>query len=274
MIKYFLKICLISITFATSSIAGAEKIKIVTLLSPIASLASMIAKERVDIEIISNGNACVHHHHLKPSQLKAIESADIIIAVAPKFDGKLITKLLTAPEKILYLNEDRRNFEDYHLWLNIEQATLMLREIHNALTNIMPENEAYFKQNLESSIKELYKLKMVFNQADIDNVLSVSSNLSSFFDNYPKPPATHYITQESLKFSDIDQLLKRIKEKNYKCLITDEEQSSKRLHNLFKGSVNIVQLNAEHWERPKTKHLSDLYSFYFKENLSKLTACK
>jgi zinc transport system substrate-binding protein len=277
MLKRFFNILLFTVTLNTCLVVHAEpKVKVVTMLTPIASLISMIGKDKVDVEILGTNNTCVHHHHLKPSQINKLQLADLIIMVDPEFDGKVIAKLTPPSNKVKYIAQslDKRGNHDYHFWFNIYKSLDTLVIIYMALSHTSPQNQDYFKANYDNARIRLLELRQEIKQPlPLSNILLLSKALDSFFHNYETSPTRHFISEPSIKFSDMKELITSVKTKKYKCIIIDEEQSYEKFSNLFKDEIKIIQLNAEHWERTPHIHLSDLYIHHIQEIHNKLKEC-
>ncbi|MCC2646415.1 MAG: zinc/manganese transporter substrate binding protein [Rickettsiaceae bacterium] len=270
-------ILLITIILNFSLAVNAEpKIKIVTMLSPIASLISMIGKDKVDIEILGTSNACVHHHHLKPSQINKLQLADLIIMVDPNFDGKVITKLNFPSNKVKYIAQSLEKIgnHDYHFWFDLHKVINSLDIITRSLSQASPQNQDYFKANYYNAKIKLLKLRQEIQKSLVlSNILLLSKALDSFFQNYDTSPTSYFISEPSIKFSDMKELMRAVKTKKYKCIIMDEEQSYEKFNNLFKEEIRIIQLNAEHWPTTSTKELSELYFDHFKSIMLKIKEC-
>lgn len=148
-----------------------EKELIVTTVAPIAALIKMITLEEFDIITIKNKNSCIHHAKLIPSDLEKINKASLVIYINENFESFLNKILHNLPKnKKLSLTDDLNltnekmqlksiKYPDlpanWHIWLKIENAKIILEKISIKLSNIYPEKSLFFKKNLVKAKLEL-----------------------------------------------------------------------------------------------------------------------
>ena len=54
---------------------------IVVTITPLASLVSMLTKDKANVVVLDKAGGCPHHHNSKPSDKVAIDNSDIIIYI-------------------------------------------------------------------------------------------------------------------------------------------------------------------------------------------------
>ena len=194
------------LTFFTS--VNAE-IKVVASIKPIHSLASYLMDGVAKPDLIVDGYASPHGFAMKPSHAKMLQNADLIFWVGEDLESfleKPLNSIAKKAEKIELMEikglqvlkfRERNIFDDHddhghddheghahgefdpHIWLDPINAKVILNEMVEHLIENDPKNEAKYKSNLATALKEIDKLT-------IDVMTDLSSSVSSivFHDAY------------------------------------------------------------------------------------------
>lgn len=168
-------------------------IKIVTSIKPLAFLVNEIINDDDSIDVILDGNQNHHITSLKPSQRRKVDQADIVFYIDDSFEffiekiknsdsskNKYIAVGDTSGLRLLSVRksgqlphlahaEDRLKRQktqekdhqhsgvDWHLWLNPDNAIVMLMRIRDELTRLRPENEEIYQERYEIFSQHLIK---------------------------------------------------------------------------------------------------------------------
>tara|TARA_Y100001960_G_scaffold320957_1_gene394720 strand:+ start:1111 stop:2064 length:954 start_codon:yes stop_codon:yes gene_type:complete len=175
-----------------------SEVKVVTSIKPIHSLVANIMKGSTYPKLIVDSSGTPHHYNLKPSQVKAIQNADLIIWVSNTLEGFLKKpievnakkakkfeilesdkiKRLKIREKIYITRvEDTHHDEhkdahhnehhhdhsnmiyDPHIWLDTGNAKIIVKIIAEILANIDPENENLYRANELDTVERIKNLE-------------------------------------------------------------------------------------------------------------------
>ena len=171
------------------NIMAATNYQIATTSRSIASLAAMIADDKAKIHILNSnsGSQCIHNHHVKPSDVNILRNADLIIYVGSHFERKLHKSVKHLKNQITF--EDLVNNRDGHIWLNLDNALVILQRINNYLSTAMPEHKDFFAANLITHKKNLRNLsKKINNQLTeiSDGKVIIAHNALRYFMDYFK----------------------------------------------------------------------------------------
>ncbi len=148
----------------TSSMATATveegAITVIASIKPVAMLVSAIAHKHVVIDALLSGAASPHHYALKPSDIKRLNEADLIVWVGPKLETFLLKPLLTESmaQKILQLDDKEAHAQadtDAHYWLDPLVAVKYARLIAAKLTSIDPGHANNYAVNADKLITQL-----------------------------------------------------------------------------------------------------------------------
>lgn len=235
--------------FLFFSFTSYAKPKIVTSITPIASIAEMLVKDKAEIESLAVSNGCPHHYNLKPSDLAKVKNANIAIYIDEEFDefaDKLINNHANTIIKISDIKDLKIIKDNWHIWLDLDNVKVLLQEFTKIFSEKFPELQQDISNNLELAMKELQDLQEAKNNefANIKDVILLSDSSEYFFvDTNIRTTKLYSDSQKSLRyFSKLDSL---IKESNNKCLVLSTEQNP-NLYN--KLNVKTVILNSENWD--------------------------
>ncbi len=175
-------VSLASIAISTSVLASPQ---VVTSIKPLHSLVASVMLGLGTPDLIIDGQASPHTYSMKPSDAKSLQKADVIFWIGADLESFLVKPidslganakaiaLLELPEiKKLDLREGN-GFEhddhgdsgethheahDAHIWLDPDNAKLMLQTIAGTLAGVDPVNAATYEKNAVSAMADLEKL--------------------------------------------------------------------------------------------------------------------
>lgn len=258
--KYILSSLIVALlTIASPSQVFAE-INIVTSVAPIANLASMLlgsdananANANANVEVIASSGGCPHHYHAKPSDLKKINEADLVIYIDEDFDS-FIASLIKSYQGNIFKISDIKNLKllsgynntNWHIWLDLENAAIILKELADKLILLFPQRKHNITQNLEKAISKILILQKIKNEklTSVIKPALLTASLDYFFlgteIDFIK---SDYNNQNSLKF--YRNLESSLNKQSRKCLIIDNEQN---INSFKKLGIDIIQIDPENW---------------------------
>ncbi len=273
--KFILHNVLFTLIFFLLSTKVLAQIKIVASISPIASLAAMIFGDKADIETIAQSSGCPHHYHAKPSDLKKINEADLVIYIDEHFDG-FITNLaknyqgnIVKISKIDGLNLVKDGDDiNWHFWLDLNNAELILRELAKQLTIQFPEYKLFIAKNLAESLYRISSLQQYKNAklTYLSELIDLTQSLVYFFSGTNVMLIKPSYNQNSLKFyADLTNILEM---KHDRCLIIDNDQN---INSYNKFKAKLIQIDPEHWRTENM--LSDDFIVNYTKIIDQLATC-
>lgn len=269
-------IAIIIILFNYGAFASRSKVKIVTSITPLASIIAMLVKDQAEIVAIANNNDCPHHYNLRPSDLKKVKNADIVFYIDEQFDG-FAGKLMNGHSKnVIKISNfhglriiSNNSYDNWHIWLDLDNVKLLLEQLFQVLSQRFPEISSAIYQNLEEAKKQIEELTKIKHQrlTSLTNVILLSDSLEYFFNNSQKNVARLYSSdQKSLRYiSNLEHLLSM---SNSKCLLLSTEQDV-ALYKNFK--VEIVEVESENWQT--TNINSDLFYNQYLKMINQVSKC-
>ena len=269
---------------------------IVVSIKPIHSIVTKIMDGVTKPELLLDANNSAHTFHLKPSQIKMISNADLVIVISENFELGLrkalkninedshlkiseLDQLLihnSRGEAIYNKNEDSSKF-DFHLWLDVNNMQLIATYISNIIIELDPKNEHIYAENLKEVNLELDELKEQLKQqlAPFSSIpFAIYSDTLQYFEKSLELQRPVIITPfhgAGLSIKRTLEAKRKIKDLNISCLIYDTEVKAKQLRVLSEGlnlkSFKIDILGNEFAPGP------DQYFNLMKKTSSQLALC-
>jgi len=171
--RFRLLICLILIFVFKSSQAQSTP-QVVVSIKPIHSIVAFLMEGVASPELLLQSNNSAHTFHLKPSQIRMIETADLVISIGDEFEIGLRKALKNLDESNRFeiislgsLNVHKYRAEkiyekvqqedsqedltaDMHLWLDLDNMKKIAQHINGLLIDINPANQDKYNMNLAS----------------------------------------------------------------------------------------------------------------------------
>jgi len=179
-----LLLCCSSIALLFSSYLSAGELKVVTTVKPLNLIVQELTNGLAESETLLPIGTSPHDYALRPSDVKKLRNADLVIWVGPELE-MFLTKMLAGSKNSLALTEQHsiafRHYEDGveinhgdhshshdgidpHLWLGPKQAIEAANVISEALIQLDPlhknkyeDNLSLFVSGVEQAIIELNK---------------------------------------------------------------------------------------------------------------------
>ncbi|TYO99182.1 zinc transport system substrate-binding protein [Geothermobacter ehrlichii] len=146
--------------------------KLVASLKPLADLAAGVVGDPSRVELLLPGGASPHSFTLRPSQMRALAAADLVVWVGPQLENFLVRHLASLPEERLLtfgslsgvrllparrggawrheaVEHDEDGDIDPHLWLDPDNARLLVLALAERLAGIDPENGTDYRRRAE-----------------------------------------------------------------------------------------------------------------------------
>lgn len=179
---YFILICLIALL---TGCRQNDHTQILATTKPVHQFtASLCEGTPLEVELLVSENvSCLHDYTLQVSQMRKLESAELIVINGAGFEA-FLSDALPANANIIDSSadielhcgshahhEDHNHENDPHIWLNVHNARKMASTICLELCKAYPQYKDIFNANLE-------KLNVKF--ANLESTASDLSNLSSW----------------------------------------------------------------------------------------------
>ncbi|MBY7730841.1 zinc ABC transporter substrate-binding protein ZnuA [Vibrio bathopelagicus] len=153
------------------SVASASTI--LTSFKPIQMIVTELTQGVSEPDVLMNSNASPHDYALKPSDVKKVHNADMLIWFGPDLEA-FLTKVIGSKENVIKISDipgiELREFgheehdaheghdhgsHDPHFWLGINQVEVAAKFISAKLIETDPDNAMAYQENLESFLINL-----------------------------------------------------------------------------------------------------------------------
>ena len=165
-----------------------SKVQVIATIFPNYDFAKKIGGERAEVTLLLSSGVESHTYEPSPKDMIEIEKSDIFIYTGNEFEpwAKNILNGITNDLEVVDTSKnieliDKEEFEekninseivqdeehesnhdessfDSHIWLNPQNAIIMLDNCLEAFCKIDPQNSEYYKQNAENYKKEILEL--------------------------------------------------------------------------------------------------------------------
>ena len=167
-------IAVAALTLSAASAFAQGKLNVMTTTEDLASIAREVGGDRITVESIAKGYQDPHFVEAKPSFILKLQKADVLVAVGRELeigwlpplvqqsrngkiqpgaggylDASAETKILEIPQgQITRAMGDVHPLGNPHYWLDPENGKIIAREIAARLSQLRPNDKAYFDQRL------------------------------------------------------------------------------------------------------------------------------
>ncbi|MFV8462423.1 zinc ABC transporter substrate-binding protein ZnuA [Vibrio chagasii] len=159
------------------SVASANTI--LTSFKPIQMIVTELTQGVSEPEVLMNSNASPHDYALKPSDVKKVHSADMVVWFGPDLEA-FLTKVIESNDNVIeiakipginlraYGHEEHdhdaheghhHGSHDPHFWLGIDQVEVAAKYISDKLIETDPDNAMAYQENLDSFLIALEEKK-------------------------------------------------------------------------------------------------------------------
>jgi len=255
-----------------------EKIRVVVSILPQAEFVERVGEDRVIVTVMVPPGASPHTYEPTPGQLQEISKAKIYAKVGSGIEFELawMDKIIKMNGEMLVVNcayrvkfiavsykygeaavyyeydesdEAKSDLKgiDPHIWLSPANAKIMVENIYEGLVQIDPENQKYYKKNLDSYLLELDKLDdeivQTFSGKENKKIIVFHPTWTYFAKDYGIEQIPIEEDGKEPTAKGIEDLISQAKEYNIKVIFASPEFSTKSAETVAReigGEVFLV----------------------------------
>jgi zinc transport system substrate-binding protein len=244
--------------------------KVLVTIKPVHSLAAAVMEGVATPELLIGGNQSPHTFSLRPSDLRMINSADLIIWVGEGLETPLAStfaktrpaaqilelmelpglKRLTRTEKQHGDKEEEQphdhhhgDGDDPHIWLSTHNAQWIVQQLVRTLSQLDPAHQAQYQTNGERTQQELQRLELELKQltAPIKDIpYLVFHDAYGYFEQEYGLTRVGSVTinpERSPGAKHLAELKQRITSQGVRCLFSEPQFEPKLIRMLAEGSA-------------------------------------
>jgi zinc transport system substrate-binding protein len=248
-----LLVLLISVIGAFST--QASQIKVITSISPLASIVAMIGKDKVAVSSICDSNKCPHHYFMRPNQAWHFRTADLIFYIDDHFEIFMKKPIKESHAKIIQmsLNSDLKILveNNWHVWLNFDNIKAMMSLVLYNLIEVDPFNKEFYEKNYNASVEVIEMLQNQLNTrlANLHNPILLDSSLEYFFSNVKNnnEMVKLYTSANKMNPDKLEIIKDAVSKNSAKCIFISSHQNNKKFQEMFGSSLRVIGLETESW---------------------------
>jgi len=252
-----------------------QTVDVVSTIKPIHMLASAIAGKHLHLVQLIPDTASAHHYALKPSNMRQLQTARLILQIDPNLEQFLNKSLQKLPETTQHLvlaqlegirlhdlndnhaehshqhtQNQTHSLKDLHIWLDPDNAIIMSRAIANQLKKIDPEHSQDYAANVQQLITKIQAVdqSLQIQLAPIKQTpMLVFHNAWRYFEKHYGIEAINAISMSSIKqlsLSKAQSIQALLAEKNIRCLLGEYPEPAAMLQRLAqKNNLKLLRLD-------------------------------
>lgn len=285
--------------------ADSRKIAIITTLFPQYDFAKAVGGDKVDVALLLPPGVEAHAYEPKPSDISKINSADIFVYtgefmepwahdIIKGVDTKV--KVVDASAGVTLMEEEEGDEHreeighededghphsgvDPHIWLDFENASIMAKNIAEALSQVDPENAEYYQNNLRAYQSALAELDVAYK-----NTLSTCTSKTIIYGGHyafgymAKRYGLEYVSAQGFSpdaepsVKDMIALVEQVKKEKIGYLFYEELTSPKIAETLaHETNTTLLLLNGAHNLTKEEYQSGATFISLMKENLTNLS---
>ncbi len=299
---------LLTVFTTSSSNAQTKKLTILSTIKPIQLLVNDIVGQHATSTLLISARMNLHNYSLRPSDLRKIAHADMVIRISENMET-FLNSLFDQNKPVISLSHaagiawlpvrgshnhsasnhgDNHSAEqhhrahhstnDYHIWLDPNQVTLLADYITQKLSLIDPKHAENYSKNNEQLKQEIYHAHRVA-QSKLQPLKGkpylVFHDSWHYFERAYGLSEPHVISlQEGLPpgLKTIYQLRKSIKALNIKCLIVAPNNNKNIIQTITENlPIKTIELSPN--GMTKTKAGISSYSAFIHYNAKQFSQC-
>lgn len=178
-----LKVYLTALLLSLFSWQASAAPKVVTSIKPLQLISAAVLKDIAEPDVLLPPGSSPHHYALKPSDVRKLAKADLIVWVGPDLEVFLSKTVQNSETDVLTLlpgefkeeehageteeehaHHHHDHEQDPHLWMDPMQVMVIAEKLVTQLSKTHPEYQAQLMQNLQQFSTELVKLDRQLHQ--------------------------------------------------------------------------------------------------------------
>ena len=240
--------------FLLFSFAAFAKPVVVVSIAPEKTFVQKIAKDRADVTVMVEAGDSPHSYEPKASQMIAISKADVYFSIGVDFEKAWLSRFKSQNPKLLFVNvsdavskikmaehhhegehkEEGHHHEglDPHTWTSPANVKIMAETICKTLSQIDSKNEAFYKSNLKSFLKEIAQtdeaIKEILKDVKPESTFMVFHPSWGYFAHeYNLEQVAVEVEGKSPKPKEMIEIIDEAQEEKIKVIFTQPEFSDK-----------------------------------------------
>ena len=244
--------------FVNTTVANADKLKIVATIGMIGDVVENIAGERADVYTLMGTGIDPHSYRQTRSDIVRLGQADIIFSNGLYLEAQLeeLLEKLSQRQRVVFLGNEIEQSRllvspiyqekfDPHIWMDVSLWSQVTELIRDTLVNFDPNARAYFQSNASNYLSKLDKLNSyVYSVIDTipanERIVVTAHDAFSYFGrayNIDVVGIQGISTESEAGLNRISELVELIVERKLKAVFIESTVSERNVKALIEGSA-------------------------------------
>jgi zinc transport system substrate-binding protein len=246
----FLNLCLNAFMLSATALAAP---RVVTSIAPLQEVTAALMQGVTSPQSIIDDNASAHHFALRPSHMRLLQQADLVIWIDRNFEAGFNRIAETRPssvEQLEILPTLGINSDDGHIWYSPRLLQLLITVITTQLVEIDPQNQPLYRDNARQlgTAIENWRSETVAQMGDRQPHFITDHAFTSHFETdmgYPAIATIHDHHDDHGGLHELGKIEDRLRKQPANCLLTLESSASPlSLELAHKYHLKVISLSS------------------------------
>jgi zinc transport system substrate-binding protein len=229
--RLILFICLNFCLLPATTLAAA---RVVTSIAPLQEITTELMRGVTSPQPIITDGASAHHFAFRPSHMRLLQQADLVIWIDRNFESGFQRVAETLPksvEQLEVLPALGIDSDDGHIWYSPKQLQLLIAVITTRLVQIDPENETLYRHNSNQLSTEIadWRTETLAQMGDRQPRFITDHAFTSHFEidmGYPAIATIHDHHDDHGGLRELGEIEELLRRQPANCLLTLESSPS------------------------------------------------
>jgi len=216
-----------------NSVIAMAVIKVFVTVLPQVGIVQDIGGKYVEVNALISKAGCPETYSPTPKQLQQLSNADLFLSLGFPFEDMWLKKVNSPALKIMSMTTGVkiRSDNDPHVWLSLNNLSIMAENTAKILSDLRPEQKKYFQQNLKAfkqKIKTLdKKVKLAIKQNNSKCIFVTHPSYAYFADDYGLIQHSIEFEGKELTPKQLAKMIKIFKDHDAHIVLAQPEFSTK-----------------------------------------------
>ena len=246
----FLNLCLNLYMLSATALAAP---RVVTSIAPLQEVTAALMQGVTRPQSIITDNASTHHFALRPSHMRLLQQADLVIWIDRNFEAgfnRITETLPSSVDQLEILPTLGIDSDDGHIWYSPRLLQLLITIITTQLVEIDPQNALLYRDNARqlSTAIETWRSETVAQMGDRQPRFITDHAFTSHFETdmgYPAIATIHDHHDDHGGLRGLGKIEERLRRQSANCLLTLESSASTlALQLAHKYHLKVISLSS------------------------------
>ena len=252
-----MRFCFVLLCLHVTTLAAAPRV--VTSIAPVYEITAAIMADVADPGLIVDDPAATHHFAFKPSHMRRLQQADLVIWIDRHFEAgfsRVPDFLRPTTHQLELIPALKLDNQDGHIWYSSELLIKSTKIIRDTLVSLDPQNEGKYQANAATLMQAIADWKRSMRQqwGNRQPRYITDHNFTHYFeqDTGLGPVATvHDQHDDHGSLGDLHDLEHQLKHSHARCLLTQHAHLSPLAETLVQQyDLKILSLANEPFTDP------------------------